>query len=189
MSEKQRTERRLCHTCQHPRRAEIELALAKRQPLRFLADKFGLSIYTLHRHRKAHMPPQLKSALLAVGKPSDIDLDALRKTESEGLLQTLVVQRGRLFGLLDQAEESGDVRATVSVHKAINDNLTSVAKLLGEISTHSTVVTNNLTISPEYLALRASLVQALRKHPEALKAIRGVLAGVETPKTIEHSNG
>lgn len=185
----ERKERRLCHTCQHPRRAEIELALAKRVPLRHLSTKFGLSPWTMFRHRRDHMPPQLKSSLLAVGKPTDIDLDALRKSESEGLLQTLVVQRGRLFHLLTQAEDSGDVRAAAAVHGRINENISTVAKLLGEISTHTTTTVNNLTISPEYLALRASLVQALRTHPEALKAIRRVLAGVEEPKTIEHSHG
>lgn len=133
------------------------------------------------------MSGQLKSALMAVGKPSDIDLEALAVSETEGLLQNFVVERGRIYRHMDMAEELGDLRVAVSLHRDINANLTSVAKLLGEISTHSTTTVNNLTVTEDYLVMRGKLIQALRPYPEALKAIRRVLEAVEAkPVTIDH---
>lgn len=125
------------------------------------------------------MPPQLVAALVMTGTPTVIDLEALKTSESEGLLQTLVVQRGRLYSLLNLAEEAGDFRAAASIHGRINDNLVTVAKLLGDLSTHAVHTTNNLMVAPEYIALRASLVQALRPFPEARKAVASVLKAAE----------
>lgn len=169
----------LCHVCEHPRRAEIELAVARKVPLRVISRKFGPSIFSVHRHGKNHMPPQLMAALVMTGTPTVIDLEALKISESEGLLQTLVVQRGRLYSLLNLAEEAGDFRAAASIHGRIIDNLNTTAKLLGEVQTHAQTVINNLTVSQDYLELRSSLVRALRPHPEALKALHAVLRGVE----------
>jgi hypothetical protein len=50
---------RHCHTCNHPRRAEIELRLANRTPIRVIAEKYGLAKDTLFRHRRLHMPAEL----------------------------------------------------------------------------------------------------------------------------------
>jgi hypothetical protein len=167
-----------CTICGHPRRSEVELATARRVGIRQIAQKFGVSQWAVQRH-KAHMPPQLSAALAATGFPTCIDLDALRKAESEGLLQTLVAQRGRLYRLLDAAEEVGDLKAAAAVHGRINDNVTNVAKLLGEITTHSVHTTHNLLIAPEYVQLRAALVNALRPYPDARKAAARVLRSLE----------
>ena len=171
-----------CHVCEHPRRSEIELAIARRVGYRQIEQKFGPSIYSLHRHRRGHMPPQLLVALETTALPTVFDLDALRKSESEGLLMTLVTQRARLFQLLDTAEECGDLKAAATVHGRINDNVITVAKLLGDLSTHSSTTVNNLVISGEYLELRSALVRALRPYPEARKAVSVVLQGLEGDK-------
>jgi hypothetical protein len=167
-----------CTVCEHPRRAEIELATARKVGIRQIAQKFAVSQWAVQRH-KAHMPPQLHAALAATGLPTCIDLDALRKAESEGLLQTLVAQRGRLYRLLDAAEECGDLKAAATIHGRILDSVGMVAKLLGEIQTHSVHTTNTLLIAPEYLALRSALVTALRPHPEARRAVSKVLCDLE----------
>jgi hypothetical protein len=168
-----------CTVCEHPRRAEIELGIARRVGYRQISQKFGPSIWALHRHRHGHMPPALMVALETTALPTVVDLDALRKSESEGLLQTLVVQRGRLFQLLDEAEAVGDIKAAAAVHGRIMDNVTIVAKLLGDLSTHSVTTVNTLLVAPEYLSLRSALVTALRPYPEARKAVSAVLQGLE----------
>jgi hypothetical protein len=155
------------------------LGIARRVGYRQLSQKFGPSIYSLHRHRRGHMPPSLLVALETTALPTVVDLDQLRKSESEGLLQTLVVQRGRLFRLLDVAEEMGDIKAAAAVHGRLNDNVVTVAKLLGDLSTHSTTTVNNLLVAPEYLQLRSALVTALRPYPDARKAVAAVLQGME----------
>lgn len=169
----------LCRVCEHPRRAEIELAIARKLTLKVISRKFGPSTFSIHRHAKNHMPPHLMDALAMTGKPTVIDLEALKTSESEGLLQTLVVQRGKIWSWIEMAERDGDLRTIAALLGRLNENVSITAKLLGEVQTHSQTVINNLTVSPEYLSLRSSLVQALRPYPEARKALYGVLKGVE----------
>jgi hypothetical protein len=169
-----------CLVCSSPERARIELALVRRMPYRALTARFpGLGKDSFSRHKRNHMPPQLMAALRAAGKPADIDLDALRQSESEGLLQHLIAQRGRLYVLLDLAEEVQDVRAASGVHGRIVENLQLTAKLLGEITSHATTTVNNLVVSGEYVALRSALVRALGPHPEASRAVAAVLRDLE----------
>lgn len=167
-----------CRVCINPRCAEIELALSRKVSLKQISRKFGPSVYSIYRHSK-HMPPQVMASLIATGTPTVIDLEALKKSESEGLLQTLVAQRGRLFMVLSAAEESGDLRAAAAIHGRINDNVNTVAKLLGEISTHSQTTVNQLLVAPEWLALRSSLLKALRPFPDARKAVAAVIKEIE----------
>jgi hypothetical protein len=171
---------RQCKVCEHPERSRIELALARKVSARQIAQRFvGVSPDSVSRHRRSHMPPQLVASLMVAGKPSDIDLDKLRQSESEGLLQHLVAQRGRLYHLLDEAEDVGDLRAASSVHGRILDNLSLGAKLLGEIATHSVHVEQNLIITDQYLRLRQTLVKALRPFPDAARAVADCLRRVE----------
>ena len=168
-----------CTICDHPQRALIEMGLARKVPGRALARKFGVSEAAISRHRKNHMPPQLMAALMAGAKPTEIDLEELRKSESEGLLQHMVAQRGRLYRLADEAREMGDVRGAVQAERAITDTLEFGAKLLGELVSHSSITTNTLIVSPEYAQLRSALVRALGPYPDARRAVAKVLRDVE----------
>jgi len=60
-----------------------------------------------NRHRKAHLPAQLRAKLIA-GPDIALDLERLRENESQSLLANLVALRHRLFASLDVAEEAGD---------------------------------------------------------------------------------
>lgn len=168
-----------CHVCEDARRGEIELALARKVSLKQISRKFGPSIFSIYRHSKNHMPATLQAALVSTGTPTVIDLEALRQSESEGLLQTLVVQRARIYKALDAAEESGDLRAVAALHGRLDGNVNTVAKLIGDINTHAAHVTNNVYVSPEFLTFRGELVKALRPIPEARKALARVLRSVE----------
>jgi hypothetical protein len=163
----------------HAHRAEIELGLARRAGLKTLGTKYGLSKAALSRHQRTHMAPQVKAALKATGRATEIDLDALRKSESEGLLGTAVALRARMYRQLDQAEELGDLRAAASLDGRILDSLSFTAKLLGELSTHNQTTINQLVVSPQYLELRAALVQALAPFPAARKAVSQILRRLE----------
>jgi hypothetical protein len=168
-----------CKVCQHEHRAEIELGLGRRIGLKTLAAKFGMSKASLSRHAKNHLSPALKATMRATGRPTEIDLDQLRKSESEGLLGSAVALRARLYRQLDAAEETGDLRAAASIDGRILDSLGFVAKLLGEISTHNQTTITQLTISPEYLNLRAALIRALMPFPAARKAVSEVIRAIE----------
>jgi hypothetical protein len=128
------------------------------------------------------MPPQLVAALNYSLTPSEIDLEAIKKSESEGLIQHLVAQRGRLWYLIDEAEKFGDLHGAARGHSQLNANLALSARLLGEISVGNQITTNNLIISPGYLQLRAGLMNVLHDHPEVAHKVAGVLRSLETPE-------
>lgn len=171
-----------CKVCSHSERARIELGIANKVSFAALGRKFLLSKDCVYRHRRDHMPPTLIASLVASISPTVVDLEALHKSESEGILQHLAAQRAHLWELTRTSEELGDNRAAVSAHGRIIDNLALSAKVTGQVSTHSQVVTNNLIVTPEYLTLRTDIMEALRDHPEARKAVSVALAkreGVE----------
>lgn len=169
----------LCKTCHHPERAKIELGLAHRVPVRVLAQKYGLSKESIFRHRNRHLTPQLRAALLKAVRPSEIDLEQLKHSESEGLLQHLVAQRARLYALSDQAEGVGDIRAAAAVQGRLISNLELTAKLLGELRTASATVVTNILVSEEYHTLRSALILALKPYTEARQAVARVLQSIE----------
>lgn len=172
---------RNCTVCSHPDRASVELGLANRVPLRVLATRYGLSQDAVHRHRHRHMSPQLTAQLMTRGRLTEIDLDKLRITESEGLLQHLVAVRGRLYRAMDQAEDLGDYLNASRVSATLLKNLELTAKLLGDLQSGAQHVTQNILVMPEYHGLRTAILQALRAHPEARAAVVAALHTFETP--------
>lgn len=169
---------RYCTVCKHRERAGIDLGLARGVSTRALSRRYKLHEDALLRHRKNHLPPQLRAALIQ-GPDLDIDLDKLRETESQSLLANLVALRGRLFQILDVAEEGGDGNMLSRIAGQLHNNLEITGKLLGTLSSGHTTITNVL-IQPQYVEMRVSLVNALRPFPEAARAVAAVL------HTIEH---
>jgi hypothetical protein len=169
---------RLCNCCHHRERAGIDLALARGVSVRALARRYGLSIDSLFRHRKAHLSPQLRASLIA-GPDLDIDLDKLRETESQSLLANLVNLRGRLFSSLDVAEECRDGTMLARIAGQLHNNLEITARLVGSLSNGHTTV-NNVLIQPAYVSMRIELVNALRPFPEAARAVASVLHTIES---------
>jgi hypothetical protein len=188
---------RPCTVCTHDRRHQIEIALTHHVPARVLADRFSLGKDSILRHAKNHLSPIQRAAILSAQKPSVIDLDALRATESEGLLSQLVGQRARLQQSSELVLELGDVRASISAESAITANLSLVGKLLGQLVNVHDVRHTSILLTPDYLKLRAALTTALRAHPEAARAVAAALYGLESeaasditprkaPAVIEH---
>jgi hypothetical protein len=168
---------RHCTVCRHRELAGINLGLARGVSVRALASRYKLHSDALYRHRVNHLPPQLRASLI-VGPDLDVDLDVLRETESQSLLVHLVALRGRLFSALDVGEEHGDANMVSRVAGQLHNNLELTGKLLGDLSSGHTSVTNVL-IMPQYVELRVSLVNALRPYPEAARAVAAVLHTIE----------
>jgi hypothetical protein len=169
---------RQCTVCQHRERAGVDLALARGVSVRALASRYKLGRDALYRHQKNHLPAQLRASLIA-GPDLSIDLDRLRETESQSLLANLVNLRGRLFSSLDVAEEHGDANMAARVANALHTNLELTGKLLGDLTSGHSNVTNVLVL-PAYVEMRVELVNALRPFPDAARAVASVL------HTIEH---
>lgn len=176
----------------HPARAEIELQLAKAVPLRVLAKRYGLSPDALWRH-KARLPPQLKQALIGKALKPDIALDALRVEESESLLLNLQSQRIKLLKAQDTAIETEQLSILAAISAQIHRNLELVSRYLGLLVTHHQHTQISILLAPEYLTLRATLVQSLAPYPEARHAVTEALQRIESaaprpaPITLEAS--
>jgi len=178
-----------CSVCQHPRRPEIDHSLANRVSEHRVAKRFGVSRDAIHRHKKRHLPPQLEAALLSRnGAPSPIDLEQLRKDESEGVLQTLIWQKAHVLQQIDTAIMNHDPVAVSRFHDVLLKNTQTIAKIVGELATHSKHITNNFLIAPEYLELRHAVIQALAPFPDARRAVALKLQALERqpPPEIDH---
>ena len=168
-----------CRVCAAEQRHLIELGLVHRVPVRVLARRFDIPKTTIFRHRRLHMPAQLVAAIAMTQRPTEVDLEALQRSESEGLLGSLVGQRARLQLLSEMAFEAGEVSAATSVERAITGSLELTSKLLGMLITRTHTTSTNILVSADYLQLRQTIVSALRPFPEASKAVGAALAELE----------
>src|SRR5262249_7212783 len=96
-----------CTVCTSKHRHQIEIGLVHQVSAPVLAARFKLGKDAILRHAANHLTPAQRAAILAAQRPTEIDLDALRTTESEGLLAGLVAQRARLLAKADNAMEWG----------------------------------------------------------------------------------
>jgi hypothetical protein len=157
------------------------LALMLGHSLRTIAARFGFrSLWPVHNHRDAHMPPQLKAAILTAVRPSEVDLEALTRREGEGLLSNLVAQRARLEVVLQEAMAAGSHHVCVSVERAVTENLSLVARLLGQLVQVHEVKSVSLLISADYLRLRHVITDTLRAYPDAAQAVSQALHELES---------
>jgi hypothetical protein len=168
-----------CKACIHPQRHLLELGLCHRIPVRVLAKRFDLSKDQVFRHRRLHLGPQQVAAIMAAAHPSEIDLEQLQRSESEGLLGALVGQRARLVQLSEMAFEAGEINAATSIERAVTGSLELTSKLLGMIIHRHDVRSTSILISADYLQLRGAIIGALKPYPEAGRVVAEALAKLE----------
>ena len=121
----------------------------------------------------------MAAAILAAQKPSEVDLEALQRSEAEGILSQFVVQRARLQQQSDLALELGNASGAIAAERAITNNLELVSKLLGMLIQRHEVTRTSILISADYLQLRQVIVQALQPYPEAARAVAHALHTIE----------
>jgi hypothetical protein len=168
-----------CSCCASPHRREIDLALVARVPCSVIGRRFEVSNDSVERHSKHHLSAVQRAALATHLKPSAIDLDQLRESEGSSLLGQLVAQRAALQTYGQAAFEAKQFQAAISAERGVTANLDLLSKVLGLIITKHEVRSTSLLISPDYLALRHALVEALRPFPDAMSAVRKALHELE----------
>lgn len=144
---------------EHQERAEIEVMLARGVPVRKIAEDFGLTKSAVHRH-KARMVEQMAAAPTA------------KDTNADELLGKLRILQGEAEAILGKARKAGDHRNALAAIKESRSIVELLAKMLGEIQTGTTL---NITISNQWIALRADLMTALEPYPEARVAVMHAL--------------
>lgn len=168
-----------CLVCSHREAVAINVAIARGVSVTALSRRYKISSDSIYRHSANHLPPPLRAKLIAGPELEGVDLESLRSNESQSLLANLVALRNRLFGSLDVAEEAADSTMVARIAAQLHRNFELVGKLLGDLASGSTSVTNVL-ITPQYVELRVELVRALAPYPEARQAVASALRLIET---------
>ena len=147
---------RSCTICTHPQREAIDAALAVGEPNRRIAAQYGLSEASVRRHKAEHLPAHLTQAQQAqdVAQADDLlaQLEALRR------------DAGRIGAKAERVSEFSPALLACREQARIIELLLKVA---GELAEGPTV---NILVSPEWVALRTVLLQALGPYPEARAA-------------------
>ena len=148
---------RSCNICTHPRREAIDEALVGGASNRSAASLYDVSEAAVRRHKANHLPATLVMARAAE-----------EVTQADSLLEQVRDLQDKALGILAQAEEAGELRIALGAIREGRGNLELLAKLLGELDERPTL---NISVSPQWLELRAVIVGALEPHPQARGAV------------------
>jgi hypothetical protein len=153
---------RKCSICSHKQAQAINKALLKGEPFRHIAAQYGTSTGALQRHKNEHLPVKLVKAQ-----------EAAEVAQADNLLDQLKELQAKAWELLSKAEKAGDLRTALAGVREAKGCLELLAKLQGELAQEGAI---NITLAPEWIELRALILQAVDPFPEArqniLEAIR-----------------
>lgn len=158
---------RTCTVCAHADREAIDARLVAGDSIRGLSPLFAVSQSALRRHRDKHLPATLAQAQAAA-----------EVAHGDDLLAQVRSLQARSLSILDQAEQSGDLKTALQAIKEARGCLELLAKLLGELAQEGATV--NVLIMPEWAAIRLAIVQALLPFPQARAAV------AETLQVLDH---
>jgi HrpA-like RNA helicase len=128
---------RKCSLCIHARRQEIEQALLCGDSYRIVAQRFTVSRDAVVRHRR-HLPAALVRAE---------ELKEIAHGESlVAHLRDLIAEAQRLKVV---AEKAGDYRAALAAVRELCRIVELIAKLSGELESHSETKILNVTLDAE----------------------------------------
>jgi hypothetical protein len=163
---------RTCTVCLHPDRPAIDQMLVNRRPFRTIAGQMQLSKSALIRHHDDHLPAQLAQAQQAV-----------EVAQAEDLLDQVRILRSKAVDLLRKAEAAGDYRTALAGVREARACVELLLEVEGELDRRPTV---NVLVSPEWVEVRARLLQALADYPDARAAVAAALLGPERTNGVSH---
>lgn len=150
---------RVCTVCTSPDREAINEALAARSDsFRTIADRFRLSKTALVRHKAVHLPAHVAKAA-----------EAQEVTSASSLLEQMLDLQRRTLDILNAPESQ---RVAVAAISQARQNIELLAELTGKLAAQPTI---NVLVSPQWISVRAVLLEALRPFPEARAAVAGRL--------------
>ena len=156
---------RRCTVCDHPERHSIDEALVSGAPYRSVAKRFELSESAVYRHKVEHLPAHLLKAR-----------EVEEAARADDLLEQVRHLQTHALDILERAEKSGDLRTALAAISQARGNLELLTKLLGELDERPVV---NVVLSAEWMAIRASILEALYPFPAAGAAVAESLLELE----------
>lgn len=151
---------RTCTVCAHSERSAIDQALITGASYRNIAQRWQVGYTAVARH-KEHVS------------------DAIEQ-HSEARALDVVTQlkaiNGATLAILTEARQTGDARTALAAIDRLQRQIELQAKLLGELDERPQV---NVLVLPEWLAIRAALLQALAPFPAARVAVVDALEATD----------
>jgi hypothetical protein len=156
---------RACTVCTHGQRAAIDQAVVAGETFRYVAERFGTSTTAVFRHKADHLPAMLVQAQAA----KDV-------AHADSLLDQLATLQADARRIGQKAETTGDLRTALAGIRELVRITELTATLIGELDERPQV---NVLLAPEWLQVRAALLEALLPYPEARQAVARRLVALE----------
>jgi transposase-like protein len=166
---------RVCNTCQHLKRSEIDRRLAAGEPTAQVARDYQLNPSSLHRHRVN---------CLRLGSANVIKKEAARGTAAVALLPSKETLSGAFADLASQidaiiarAQADGSFKLALSGLNSLRQTLEAHARLAGYIGTATAEVNvaiqNNINVNVARIGER--LIRKFDHQPEVKAQIAQAL--------------
>jgi hypothetical protein len=169
---------RKCGTCQHIKRAEIDRRLAAGEPGNQIAQDYGLTPSSLHRHRSNCLRLSSSNAIM---KEVSRGTAAVACLPSKDDLNTAYFElRSRIDQIVSQAEQQGSLQVALSGLNSIRHTLDSLSRLAGfdrQGAQVNVAVQNNVNVDLRQIAER--VVQKFDREPELKARIAQALLEVD----------
>jgi hypothetical protein len=156
---------RVCSICSHGEAHAINVALVHREPYRNIASRHEVSTGALQRHSKDHLPELLVKAS-----------EAAKVADANDLLARVEDLWEEAVAVLEAAKGDYDHRVVLAAIDRAGRQLELLARLRGALNERPVV---NILISPEWVAIRSAMMEALEPYREARVAVAGRLLKVE----------
>lgn len=148
---------RTCTVCRHGERASIDRAILAAEPIRVIAERYGLSRGAVQRHATAHVPARLAESHAARGV-----------ADADRLLSDLAQLREDAARVYSEAMRSEDFGAAIAgvreQHRIISTLLAVAGKLAGEGPTIGLFVAN---MTPDQRAERERIIRLKEEYLRA----------------------
>lgn len=160
---------RVCTICTHDQRGEIDAALLAGESYRSIAKRSETSESAVYRHRE-HVSERLAPHLAKAHEAAEV-------VKADTLLDRLKELNSDTREILRETREAGNNDLALKAIARVEKQLELEAKLLGELQPEGTTI--NVYSTPEWLSLRAVVIQALHPYPDAARAVSKALTAGE----------
>jgi hypothetical protein len=158
---------RVCQCCAHPRAAELNRDLVRRDSTRGIAQKYGLDTDAVHRHAKNHLSEEQRREIAVELKRERAQAVATELNDERlDVASTYDALARRVERLISKAEEEGDDSLALASMEGLRNVLRDVATMQGKLAQQLTVQVT-LMESREWIELRTILEAIFREHPAA----------------------
>jgi hypothetical protein len=147
---------RKCGICAHEKREEIDKALLNGDTLRNIAQKHGVSLDMVNRHKKNHVAKRLAKAAEA----KDVAAGGTLLDQLDGL-------KVRAASILDKAEDAGTLHTAISAIREMRGIVETYARISGELQ--ETKVQINIIQHPLWKWAYQTFMKTLRNYPGAIQ--------------------